>query len=130
MTSSMQDKSSSKQIDAIIKKFSGWRGEKLSLIRTLIKEADPDVVEEVKWKSPSNPDGVPVWYHDGIICTGETYKNHLRIAFAKGPSLKNPKGVMNSYRAVLIHEEDKIDESAFKNLVQEAIKLNQKNKKS
>ncbi len=126
----MKEKSASDQIDAIVKKFDGWRSEKLVLIRKLIKQADPDVIEEVKWKSPSNPDGVPTWSHDGIICTGETYKSHLRIAFAKGPSLKNSEGVMNSYRAVIIREEDAVNEKAFSELVAEAVKLNQEKKKN
>lgn len=130
MGSSTSSQSVSSEIDAIIKKFDDWRGRKLAKIRQLIKEADPEVVEEVKWKAPSNPDGVPAWYHDGIICTGETYKKHLRIAFAKGPALNDPEGTINSYRAVLIHEEDEINESAFKDLVRQAVKLNQDKKKS
>lgn len=130
MKSSPTDNSASEQIDAIIMKFTDWRGEKLAQIRNLIKQADPDVLEEVKWKAPSNPDGVPVWSHDGIICTGETYKNHLRIAFAKGPSLKDPKGLLNTYRAIVIREGDKINESAFKELINSAVELNHKNKKN
>ena len=128
MNSSPQDKSASEQIDAIIMKYSDWRGEKLALIRALIKEADADIIEEVKWKKPSNPDGIPVWSHDGIICLGETYKKHLRITFAKGPSLADPKGLFNAYRAIIIHEGDTIDEAAFKDLIRAAVKLNQKNK--
>jgi hypothetical protein len=112
------------------RELSDWRGETLSRIRTLIKEADPEVAEDVKWRKPSNPGGVPVWYHDGIICTGETYKKHVRITFAKGASLEDPKGVFNAglegnaYRAVVIHEGDEIDESAFKALVRSAVVLN------
>jgi len=107
-----------------------WRVEKLAKIRKLIHDADPEVVEEVKWRKPSNPAGVPVWSHDGIICTGETYKNHVRLTFAKGASLKDPKGIFNSglegnaLRAIVIHEGDKIDEKAFILLVQSAVKLN------
>lgn len=130
MKSPPTDNSASEQIDAIIMKLTDWRGEKLAQIRNLIKHADPDVLEEVKWKAPSNPDGVPVWSHDGIICTGETYKNHLRIAFAKGPSLKDPKGLLNTYRAIVIREGDKINESAFKELINSAVELNHKNKKN
>lgn len=122
-------KSASEQIDDIIKKFADWRGEKLAEIRTLIKQADPEVIEEVKWKKPSNPDGIPVWSHDGIICTGETYKKHLRIAFAKGPSLKDPKGLFNTYRAIIIHEGDKMNEAAFKDLIKAAVEFNHQNKK-
>jgi hypothetical protein len=108
-----------------------WRGKKLSLIDTLIKHADPQVVAEVKYKTKSNPDGVIVWYRDGMISTGEVYKKHLRLSFAKGPALKShdPKGLINSYRAIILHEEDEIDETAFKDLIQEAVKLNQESKK-
>lgn len=129
MNSSPKDKSASEQIDAILMKFADWRGEKLAQIRTLIKQADPDVIEEVKWKKPSNPDGIPVWSHDGIICLGETYKKHLRITFAKGPSLDDPKGLFNAYRAIMIYEEDEINEAAFKDLIRAAVEFNQKNKK-
>ena len=107
-----------------------WRVEKLAKIRKLIHDADPEVVEEVKWRKPSNPAGVPVWSHDGIICTGETYKNHVRLTFARGASLKDPKRVFNSglegnaLRAIVIHEGDNIDERAFTLLVQSAVKLN------
>lgn len=124
MNSSQNDKPASEQIDAIIAKFADWRGEKLAQIRTLINQADPSIIEEVKWKKPTNPDGIPVWSHNGIICNGETYKNHLRLTFAKGPSLKDPKGLINSYRAIIIREEDKIDEAAFKDLIREAVELN------
>lgn len=122
------EKSSSEQIDNIIKKLTGWRGEKLAHLRDLIKQADPNVVEEVKWKKSSNPDGIPVWYHDGIICTGEFYKNHLRFTFAKGASLKDPKSLFNSYRAIVIHENDKINEDAFKDLIRAAVEFNHNNK--
>ena len=122
--------SASRLIDARIQELGDWRGEMLSRLRDLIKQADPNVVEEVKWRKPSNPAGVPVWYHDGIICTGETYKNHVRLTFAKGASLKDPKGVFNSglegnaLRAIVIHEGDEIDEKAFKTLVRAAVSLN------
>src|SRR5262245_37000588 len=107
VTATMKTKSGSKQgkeedspsrlIDARIKKLADWRGETLARIRTLIKEADPDVVEEVKWRKPSNAMlGVPVWEHAGIICTGETYKNAVKLTFAKGASLKDPSGLFNS----------------------------------
>ena len=129
MNSLPSNKSYANEINAIIKKFNDWRGERLAQIRVLIKVADPGVIEEVKWKKPSNPDGIPVWSHDGIICTGETYKNHLRLSFAKGPILKDPKGLLNSYRAIIIREGDKINQAAFKDLIREAVELNQKNKK-
>ena len=108
------------------KKLGDWRGKAMSRIRTLIKQADPKVVEEVKWRKPSNPAGIPVWYHDGLICTGETYKNHLRLTFAKGYALKDPKGLINSYRSMLINEGDKINETAFKALIRAAVALNRK----
>lgn len=108
--------------------MSDWRTKTLAKIRKLIKQADSEAVEEVKYKVPSNPAGVPVWYHEGMICTGETYQKHLRISFAKGPLLKDPKGLINSYRAIIIHEEDKLDEKAFKNLIREAVTLNLKKK--
>ncbi|HVA97151.1 MAG TPA: DUF1801 domain-containing protein [Candidatus Acidoferrales bacterium] len=128
MNSSTKDKSAYEQIDAIIMKLADWRGEKLAQLRTLIKQADPDVIEEVKWKKPSNPDGIPVWSHDGMICTGETYKSHLRLTFAKGTSLKDPKGLFNTYRAIVIHEGDKINKTAFKDLIRTAVELNHKDK--
>jgi len=102
----------------------------LAHLRTLIKQADPEVVEEVKWRKPSNPAGVPVWSHDGIICTGETYKNHVRLTFAKGASLQDPKGIFNAslegkaLRAIVVHKGDEIDGRAFKALVRSAVALN------
>lgn len=122
--------SPSELIDARIRELGDWRGEMLSRLRTLIKQADPEVVEELKWRKPSNPAGVPVWYHDGIICTGETYKNHVRLTFAKGASLKDPKGLFNAslegnaLRAIVIHEGDEIDDKAFKALIRSAVALN------
>jgi len=122
--------SASRLIDARIRELGDWRGEMLASLRALIKQADPHVVEEVKWRKPSNPAGVPVWSHDGIICTGETYKDHVRLTFAKGASLKDPKGIFNSslegnaFRAIVIHEGDEIDEKAFKTLVRAAASLN------
>ena len=108
-----------------------WRDETLSTIRTLIKQADPEVVEEVKWRKPSAPDGVPVWSHDGPICTGETYKSHVKLTFFKGAELKDPKRLFNSgldskvRRAIDLHEGDQIDETAFKALIREAVELNE-----
>jgi len=122
--------SASRLIDVRIQELGDWRGEMLSRLRSLIKQADPSVVEEVKWKKPSNPAGVPVWSHDGIICTGETYKNHVRLTFARGASLKDPKNLFNSslegnaLRAIVIHEGDEVDEKAFKALVRAAVALN------
>ena len=116
--------SPSQLIDARIKELGDWRGETLARIRKLIKRADPDVVEEWKWR------GVPVWYHDGMICTGETYKNVVKMTFAKGASLEDPSGLFNSSldgntrRAIDFHEGDKIDEKALTALIRAAVKLN------
>ena len=115
--------SASQLIDARIKEQGDWRGEMLSRLRALIKQADPAVIEEWKW-------GGPVWSHDGIICTGETYKKSVKLTFAKGASLKDPKKLFNSSlegntrRAIDFHEGDKVDESAFKALIREATVLN------
>jgi hypothetical protein len=117
-------------IDARIAELGDWRGEALARMRALIKEADPDVVEDVKWRKPSSPAGVPVWEHDGIICTGETYKDKVKLTFAKGASLADPSGLFNSSlegntrRAIDIHEGDKIDEKALKALIRAAVALN------
>jgi hypothetical protein len=108
-----------------------WRVATLSRLRTLIEQADPQVVEERKWAKASNPDGVPTWYHDGIICTGETYKTHVKLTFAKGAQLKDPAALFNSSlegnlrRAIDFQEGDKINEKAFKVLVREAVALNE-----
>lgn len=110
-----------------------WRGETLSRMRTLIKEADPDVVEEVKWVKATSP-GTPTWSHDGIICTGETYKSIVKLTFAKGASLKDPAGLFNSSlegnvrRAIDIHEGEDVDASAFKALIRQAVALNRSGK--
>jgi hypothetical protein len=117
-------------IDQKIRDLDDWRGETLARIRALIKEADPDVVEEVKWQKANNPAGVSVWSHDGIICTGETYKDTVKATFAKGASLEDPKGLFNSSldgnvrRAIDFHEGDVIDEEGFKALVRAAVGLN------
>ena len=131
---SQRVESASRLIDARIQEIGDWRGEMLSRLRALIKQVDPKVVEEIKWRKPSNPAGVPVWSHDGIICTGEAHKNHVRLTFAKGASLKDPKGVFNSglegnaMRAIVIHEGDGLDENAFKALVRSAVAANASSK--
>jgi hypothetical protein len=108
-----------------------WRKETLSKVRKLIEKADPEAVEEIKWRKPSAPDGVPVWSHDGIICTGETYKTHVKLTFPKGAELGDPKGLFNagldskSRRAIDLQEGDEIDEAAFEALIREAVALNQ-----
>lgn len=122
--------SSSQLIDARIKELRDWRGELLAQIRRLIKQADPEVVEEVKWRKPSNPLGVPVWSHAGIICTGETYKSIVKMTFFQGASLDDPAGLFNSSlegntrRAIDFHEGDKMNEKAFKALIRAAVALN------
>jgi hypothetical protein len=123
--------SPSQLIDATIAALGDWRGETLARVRRLIRQADPDVVEEVKWRKPSNSmRGVPVWEHAGIICTGETYKAAVKLTFAKGAALDDPSGLFNSSlegntrRAIDIHEGDKIDEMALKALIRAAVALN------
>lgn len=100
----------------------------MSNIRALIKQADSKITEEIKYRKPTNPAGIPVWYRDGMICTGETYKEHLRFTFSKGSMLKDPKKVLNSFRALTIRDGDKLNETAFKALIKEAVALNQKPK--
>lgn len=122
--------SMSNDIDAIIKGLPAWQGQTLSHLRGLIKQADPDVVEQVKWKKPSNPLGVAVWFHGGIICTGETYKNKVKLTFMKGASISDPKALFNASlegkarRALDVYEGDKIDDKALKALIQAAVALN------
>jgi len=123
--------SPSQLIDTRIKELSDWRGETLARVRSLIKQADPEVVEEVKWRKPSNAmSGVPVWSHAGIVCTGETYKDVVKMTFARGASLTDPSGLFNSSlegntrRAIDFHEGDKIDEKALKALIRAAVALN------
>jgi len=122
--------SPSRLIDAKIAALGDWRGETLARVRELIKAADPEVVEEVKWRKPSNPMGVPVWEHAGIICTGETYKDKVKLTFAKGAALDDPSGLFNSSldgnirRAIDFREGDEIDEKALKALVRAAVALN------
>jgi hypothetical protein len=122
--------SPSEQMDTRIEELGDWRGETLARIRTLMKQADPDVVEEWKWQKATSP-GVPVWSHDGIICTGETYRSVVKMTFAKGASLDDPAGLFNSSlggntrRAIDFHEGDKIDEQALKELIRAAVALNE-----
>jgi len=117
-------------IDARIAALGDWRGEVLGRVRKLIKAADPDIVEEVKWRKPSNPMGVPVWEHGGIVCTGETYKDKVKLTFARGAALADPASLFNSSldgnlrRAIDILEGDRIDEKALKALVRAAVALN------
>jgi hypothetical protein len=124
-----EDQSAPQLISERIAELGDWRGKTLSRMRTLIKQADPDVVEEWKWVKPTRP-GTPVWSHDGIICTGESYKSVVKLTFAKGASLKDPADLFNSSldgnvrRAIDIHEGEEVDASAFKALVRQAVDLN------
>lgn len=117
-------------IDKRVKKLGDWRGDMLSHFRVLIKQADPQIVEEVKWIKPTNPLGTATWSHGVLICTFETYKSHVRLTFLKGASLKDPKGLFNSgfagnsMRAIVLHEGEKVDEKALKALILEAVALN------
>lgn len=128
MTKAAQD--ASRLIDARLEELGDWRGEVLALIRSLIRQADPDVVEDVKWRKPSNPHGVPVWEHAGLICTGETYRDKVKLTFAKGASLDDPSGLFNSSldgnmrRAIDIGKGEAIDEEAFREMVRAAVALN------
>jgi hypothetical protein len=118
-------------IDQKIEKLGGWRGEMLARLRAIIREADPQVVETVKWRKPTNPSGVPVWEHDGILCTGETYKDKVKLTFDKGAFLDDPKGLFNSSldgnrrRAIDVFEGDEIDVAALKALVRAAVRENE-----
>ncbi len=125
--------SASAIIDARIRELGDWRGKTLAKLRTIIHEADPEIVEEWKWVKPTSP-GTPVFSHGGIVCTGETYKNVVKMTFAKGAQLKDPSGLFNSSlegnvrRAIDIHEGDKLDEAALKDLIRAAVALNLKGK--
>ena len=126
----MEDKTASQQIDAIIKMYGDWRGKKLAQLRALIKEADPLMVEEVKWKKPSKPEGVPVWSHDGIVCIGDTLKDAVRLTFPKGAQIKDMQKLFNTrlesktVRAIDFREAETIDEAALKTLILAVVGLN------
>ena len=128
--------SDSAEIDAQLATMGDWRGAALARMRRLIREADPEVVEAVKWRKPSNPSGVPVWEHAGIICTGETYKDKVKLTFANGAALGDPEGLFNSSldgntrRAIDIREGEEIDGAGFKALVAEAVAVNLAKKKA
>ena len=129
----MPTESASKAIDARIRELADWRGKMLAKVRAIIHEADPEIVEEWKWQKATSP-GTPVWSHDGIVCTGETYKSAVKMTFAKGAALKDPSRLFNSSlegnvrRAIDIHEGDKVDEAALKDLIRAAVALNLKGK--
>jgi len=128
--STAKGNSVSKQIDAIIKKSDDWRGKRLSNLRNLIKNSDTELIEEVKWKKPSNPMGVPVWSHNGIVCIGEALKSAVRLTFPKGALIKDPNKLFNtrldskSVRAIDFHEADTVDEVALSELIREAVNQN------
>ena len=130
MSPEPESKTPSELIDAKIKELGDWRGEMLSRVRGLTKQAVPEVVEEIKWRKSSNPLGVPVWSHEGIMLTGESYEDKVKLTFAKGASLEDPAGLFNSSlegkarRAIDLHEGDSVDEEAFKALVRSAAELN------
>jgi hypothetical protein len=132
--SSPKEKTPSQQIDTIIKDAGDWKSKKLSQLRTLIKKADLAVVEEVKWKKPSKPSGVPVWSHDGILCVADTLKDAVRLTFPKGAQMKDPKKLFNTrldsntVRAIDFHQDDAVDETALRKLIQDAVKLNAQTK--
>src|SRR5499427_2121369 len=133
MTESVPPESASAVLDARIKELKDWRGNVLAKVRQIIHQADPQIIEEWKWVKPTSP-GTPVFSHSGIVCTAETYKDHVKMTFAKGASLKDPSGLFNSSldgnvrRAIDIHEGDKINEKALKELIRAAVALNLKGK--
>ena len=127
---SSKEKSPSQQIDAIIKQTEGWRGKKLAQLRAVIKQADPAIVEEVKWKKPSRPEGVPVWSHAGMICVADALKNAVRLTFPQGVQLKDPKKLFNTrldsktVRAIDFYEDEAVNEAALKALMVDAVRVN------
>lgn len=131
-SSSPNDQPASEQIDAIINMHSDWRGTALAHLRAVIKQADPAVVEEVKWKKPSRPEGVPVWSHQGMLCVADMLKNAVRLTFPKGAQMHDPKKLFNTrlgsntVRAIDFHEADPVDAAALQALIREAISLNSK----
>jgi len=134
-SSPRRGKTASELISRGTKELGDWRERTLARVRQVIKEADPEIVEELKWRKPSNPGGIPVWSHDGIVCTGETYKNHVKMTFAKGASLKDHDRLFNASldgnvtRAIDIHEGESINEAALKKLIRAAVALNHEGKR-
>ena len=127
----MKDKSADQQIDDIIKLYGGWKGEILSQLRAVIKQADPDVIEEVKWRMASRPEGLPVWSHDGILCIAETFKDNIKLVFFKGVHMNDPKKLFNARlnsktdRAIEFHDGDTLDVAGLKAFVHEAVMMNE-----
>lgn len=130
----MEDKTAPQQIDDIIKTYGGWKGDILSRLRAVVKQADPTVAEEVKWKTASRPEGLPVWSHDGILCIAETFKDNVKLVFFKGVYMKDPNKLFNARlnsrtdRAIEFHDGDTVDEAALKQLVLQAVQLNESKK--
>jgi hypothetical protein len=127
----MSDKSASEQIDDIINQYDGWKADTLKHLRAIINDADPDIIEEVKWKMPSNPKGLPVWSHDGIVCIVQTFKDNIKLPFSQGTNLDDPKHLFNARLkskapAIEFHEGDAIDGLGLKALITEAINYNVK----
>lgn len=126
----MEDTPASQEIDEIIKRYGSWKGDVLARLRKVIKAADPNIIEEVKWKTPSRPEGLPVWSHNGILCIAETFKDNVKLVFFKGARIKDPKRLFNARlrsatdRAIEFHEGDSMDEAAIRTLVLEALRLN------
>lgn len=126
----MSDKSPSEQIDDIIKQYGGWKGDIIKRLRAIVKDADPDIIEEVKWKMPSMPEGLPVWSHNGIVCIVQTFKNDTKFVFFQGANISDPKKLFNARleaateRAIEFHEGDPVDEPGIKALMIEAVKFN------
>lgn len=127
---SSKDIPAAKQIDAIVKKTKDWRGKKLAQLRTVVRKASPGIVEEVKWKKPSKPEGVPVWSHDGIVCIADTLKNAVRLTFPKGAEVKDPKKLFNTrldsktVRAIDFFEDSSVNQAALSALIRSAVKIN------
>ncbi len=126
----MNEKTASQQIDEIIKGYGGWKAKILSSLRTVIKQADPEIIEEVKWKTASRPEGLPVWSHNGIICIAETWKDNIKLIFFKGTLLSDPNKLFNARlksakdRAIEFREDDNVNETALKELIAEAVEIN------
>lgn len=131
----MENKSASEQIDDIIKTYGGWKGQTLSRLRAAVQKAYPTITEEIKWKMPSRPEGLPVWTHDGIVCMTETFKDNIKLVFPKGVQIDDPQKLFNARlmsktdRAIEFKEGTSIDEAALKNLVLQAVDLNEKKSK-
>ena len=126
----MSEESASQQIDDIIKQYGGWKGDVIKRLRAILKDADPNITEEIKWKMKTGPEGLPVWVHNGIICFAETWKDNIKLIFFKGAQLDDPNKLFNArlesstLRAIELHENDKIDDKGIKALVAEAMELN------